>query len=234
MGKRVVAVALVVFVVLAGCSAIEINRPAAENATDAPGGPGAPTDVGPGATATPGADAGDAETGVTTTPATGDGADGGATTAGGATAATPDPTPTPVPEVLAVTNDGERDYVVSVTVTRGPIEAVELDRSDGSTDIVRLDGRSIDEVLTVDTVDVRPIEVVETTESYELDPDESIETALPGDERRHVLVEVNVEDDEEPLAVGGAVVTCPAGETVGEVTVDVDEVGADVTGRCVD
>jgi hypothetical protein len=231
MGKRVVAVALVVFVVLAGCSAIEINRPAAENATDAPGGPGAPTDVEPGATATP--DAGGAGAGVTTTPATGDGSDRGATTTGGATA-TPDPTPTPVPEVLAVTNDGERDYVVSVTVTRGPIEAVELDRSDGSTDIVRLEGRSIEEVLTVDTVDVRPIEVVETTESYELDPGESIETALPGDERRHVLVEVNVEDDEEPLAVGGAVVTCPTGETVGEVTVDVDEDGADVTGRCVD
>ena len=103
MGKRVVAVALVVFVVLAGCSAIEINRPAAENATDAPGGPGAPTDVGPGATATP--DAGDAEAGVTTTPTTGDSTDRGATPTGGAIARRSRAVPTrgiPTPTTTAV------------------------------------------------------------------------------------------------------------------------------------
>lgn len=228
----VVAVALVTLVVLAGCSAVEINRPAdgGSNGTDADAGPGAPTDDA-GAAETDRDDGDDAEetegeqaaAGNTPT-ATEEGvADDARTTA--------EPTPTPEVNRIELTNGGDRDYVVSVTVTRGPIEAVRLDLSNEETDIVVLEGRALADVLTFDTVDVRPIEVVEATGEFEIDPEESFARSLPGEDRRHVLVEVR-EEDEGGAVVGGAVFACSPGESLDDVTVTVDGDAVDVAGEC--
>lgn len=221
MRQKFGAVALAVLLALAGCSAIDINRPAddAANATDASGGAGAPTGEDGSGDDTDGTDTEQAADAATPT-----------ATEGPATA---EPTATPVTNVLRLANDGEQDYVVSVTVTNDPVEAVKLVRADDSTDVVVLDGRSLDDVLTADTVDVRPIEVVEASQEYEVDAGESVTETLPGDERRHALVEVRT-DDEETTVVGGAVLACRAGETVGEVSVTVDGDATDVTSQCVD
>jgi len=231
MRRIVVAVALVTLVVLAGCSAVEINRPAdeASNETGTDAGPGAPTDDAAETDREDGDDAEDTETegeqaanGNTPT-ATEEGAASDRTTTA--------PTATPEVNRIELTNDGERDYVVSVTVTRGPIEAVRLDLSSEETDIVVLEGRALADVLTFDTVDVRPIEVVEATAEYEIDPEESFARALPGEDRQHVLVEVR-EEDEGGTVVGGAVFDCSPGESLDDVTVTVDGDGADVAGEC--
>ncbi|MWG35571.1 hypothetical protein [Halomarina oriensis] len=225
MKRTVVAVALVMVVVLAGCSAVNINRPADEasnvTTTDAAGGPGAPTE--------------DGENAMDETTATESGdeqAAAGETTAVTDEASTADPTPTPEVNRLELTNDGEREYVVSVTVTKGPIEAVKLDRSDGSTDIVVLDDRTLDEVLTFDTLDVRPIEVVRATEEYDVDAGASFTRSLPGEERRYVLVEVR-EEGEDGVVVGGAVLSCAADASVDELAVTADGEDVTVQGECV-
>lgn len=227
MRGTLVAVVLAALVALSGCSAIDINRPADDesNATDASGGSGGAGAPAAGTTDDESAAGGGGET------ATEQAADAVPPTA--TEAATAEPTATPLAEVLELVNDGERDYVVAVTVTNGPVEAVKLARADDSTEVVVLDGRPLDEVLTADTVDVAPVEVVEASEEYEVDPDDSVTETLPGDERRHVLVEVRT-DDEATTVVGGAVVTCSAGETVGEVSVVVDGDGVAVTSQCVD
>ncbi|MFC5970782.1 hypothetical protein ACFPYI_05485 [Halomarina salina] len=223
MRTKLVAVALAVLVVLSGCSAIDINRPAdnASNTTEAPGGAGAPAE---------GTD--DAETGDADETVTEQAADPATRTAT-ADAGTTEPTATPASNVLRLSNGDDEDYVVAVTVTKGPIEAVKLHNGDDSTDIVVLDGRSVDDVLTADTVDVEPIEVVQASQEFAVDSGETVTETLPGGERRHVLVEL-LTDDEAATVVGAGVVTCTAGDTIGEVSVIVDGDDVEVTRQCGD
>ncbi|MFD1511752.1 hypothetical protein [Halomarina rubra] len=225
MRRTVVVVALAALVVLAGCSAIDVNRPAdnASNESDAPGGPGAPTTDGSDTATTDDTD----DTDDT------DQAARGETETVTDDAGTAEPTATPVPETLRLTNDGGADYVVAVTVTKGPIEAVKLAKADGSTDVVVLDEQSLDDALTFDTVDVRPVEVVQANTEVEVDPGESLTTDLPGEDRRYVLVEVHV-DDEERTVVGATTLSCSVGESVADVSVTVDGDDVDVTSVCAD
>jgi hypothetical protein len=231
MKQTVVAVALVALVVLAGCSAVNINRPAdvaSNETTDAAGGPGAPDDGGNamGDTATT-TSAGDDDEEVATEDGAGDDTETGSDDAGAA-----DPTTAPDVNRLELTNEGEQDYIVSVTVTKGPIDGVKLDRTDGSTEVAVLDDKTLDDVLTFDTVDVRPIEIVQASEEYDLDAGGSTTTSLPGEERRYVLVEVR-EEGEEGVVVGGSVLTCAAGESLDELVVTTDGENVFIRGECV-
>lgn len=234
MNRTFLAVALASLVVLSGCSAVQINRPQANDTAT-------PTTVGAGPA---GEETDEATSEATDDEATGTTEDGtapeGETTDDPATA-TATPTPTPEPERPAdgvvFRNDGSADALVDLTLADGPATAYKVYHADGSVDVVELGDEPVESLLAPNVTDLVPIEPVRGEATYEVDGGETLTADLPaGESWTTLVVEVTTAADEEEdrRVLAATRLACDGDDTPGRVQVNVTDGGVTAEGDCLD
>ncbi|WP_254537148.1 hypothetical protein [Halomarina litorea] len=238
MNRTLLAVSLAALVVLAGCSAIQINRPQANDTAEAS----------PIATVGAAPSGGETTNGATESTDGGDETDDRDSTDGeptdggeGPETATATPTPTPEPErpadSVVFRNDGSDDVLVDLTLADGPATAYKVYHANGSVDVVELGDEPVGSLVAPTVTDLVPIEPVRGEATYEVDAGETPTADLPGGESWTTLVvEVTTaEDDEEDRRVVAATrLACDGNDTPGRVRVNVTDGGVTAEGDCLD
>lgn len=231
MDRPLLAVALAALLVLAGCSAVQINRPDATE-TDAPTATATAVDAGP--------SAGDGTEAADSPEPTGDAdeaTDG--TEPDAAATSTPEPDSLPANAVV-LRNDGASDVLVDLTLADGPATAYKVRYVDGSVAVTELGDVPVGTLAGPSVVDLAPIEPVRGSATYEVDAGETRTGDLPdGESWTTLVVEVTTtgddrEDREDRRVLAATRLACSDDDTPGRVRVNVTADGVRAAGDCLD